>query len=211
MGLNLSGWECPEPGVLFVVTGSSGSGKTTLVKDALNVIPDTGFSVSATTRPARPGERDGEDYHFVTPEDFESRVASAGFLEWAEVYGNRYGTLRAPVERAVSSGQSIVLDIDVQGADQVRNAWNGCVSIFVLPPSFDALAARLRARGTDSNEVVERRIAEAHVQISRCDEFDYLLVNDDLAAAKDQFQAILVAEMLKRSRREQWVRRFTSR
>ena len=210
MVLDLTGWETPEPGALFVVTGSSGSGKTTLVKAALGVIPGTSFSVSATTRPARPGERDGTDYHFVDAESFEERVAEGGFLEWAEVYGNRYGTLRAPVEAAVAGGESIVLDIDVQGAEQVRAAWPGCVSVFVLPPSFDALAERLRARGTDSNEVVERRIAEAHVQISRCDEFDYLVVNDDLSAAQDQFQAILIAEMLKRSRREGWVRRFTT-
>ena len=137
-------------------------------------------------------------------------IADDELLEWAEVYGNRYGTLRAPVEAAVSAGESIVLDIDVQGAEQVRAAWPGCVSVFVLPPTFDVLAERLRARGTDSNEVVERRIAAAHVQISRCSEFDYLVVNDDLAGAQDQFQAILIAEMLRRSRREEWVRRFTS-
>jgi guanylate kinase len=211
MALDLTGWESPDVGVLFVVTGSSGSGKTTLVKAALAGIEGTGFSVSATTRPARPTETDGVDYRFVTAQAFSDLETAGELLEHAEVYGNRYGTLRAPVVQAVEAGESVILDIDVQGAEQVRLAWPNCVSVFVLPPSIDVLADRLRGRGTDPSEVVERRIADAHVQISRCGEFDYLVVNDSLAAAHDQFQAILITQMLKRSCRQGWVDRFTSR
>jgi guanylate kinase len=208
MGLDLSGWERPGQGALFVVTGSSGTGKTTLVRAALAAIPQLSFSVSATTRPARPGEREGVDYTFVSPGRFDALLAEDAFLEHAEVYGNRYGTLREPVARALSAGTSIVLDIDTQGAAQVRARWPGAVSIFVLPPSLPALEARLRARGTDPEPVILRRVREAHVQLQDCGSFDYLVVNEHLSAATDQFQAILVAELLRRARRDGWVRRF---
>ncbi len=211
MALDLSCWEKPDTGVLFVVTGSSGTGKTTLVHAALEAIPHLTFSVSATTRPARRGETDGEDYHFLDRARYDELVAADAFLEHATVYGNGYGTLREPVERAVAAGVSIVLDIDTQGAEQVRARWPEAVSIFVLPPSKDALEQRLRARATDPEEVIQRRVREAHLQLRECGHFDYLVVNDQLPAAIDQFQAVLVSELLRRERRDSLVARFEDR
>ncbi len=208
MTLDLSCWEKPDRGVLFVVTGSSGTGKTTLVKAALERIPHLSFSVSATTRPARPGEQDGVDYHFLSQARYAELLEQGAFLEHATVYGNSYGTLREPVERALALGTSIVLDIDTQGAEQVRASSPGAVSIFVLPPSAQALEERLRGRATDPEEVIQRRVREASLQLRECGHFDYLVVNDQLPAAKDQFESVLVAEQLRRSRRQTWVARF---
>lgn len=208
MTLDLSGWERPDQGVLFVVTGSSGTGKTTLLRAALAHIPHLAFSVSATTRPARPGEQDGVDYHFLAEERFRALLAEDAFLEHAEVYGNRYGTLREPVERALAAGTSILLDIDTQGAAQVRSRWPGALSIFILPPSTAVLEARLRARAADPEDVIRRRVGEAHIQLQECGQFDYLVVNDHLPAAVDQLQAVIVAELLRRPRRGSWVRRM---
>ena len=129
-------------------------------------------------------------------------------LEWAEVYGNRYGTPRAPVESALRQGKSIVLDIDVQGAEQVRSAMPEAIQIFVLPPSVDALETRLRGRSTDSESVIQKRMAEARVQLSRCNEFDYLVVNDDLSSAHDHLQAVLVGELCRRTRHPDLLAQF---
>ncbi len=210
MALDLSTWTRPDRGALFVITGASGTGKTTLVKKALQVIPELGFSVSATTRPERVGEKDGEDYHFVDQARFAELVDGGQMLEWAEVYGNRYGTPRAPVDAALAGGRSILLEIDQQGARQVRAAMADAISIFVLPPSFDALERRLRRRATDSEAVIARRLSEARLQIEHCGEFDYLVVNDDLSSAHDQFQAVIVAELRRRSRLDSLVRRFVA-
>ncbi len=206
MSLNLSRFARPDRGALFVVTGASGTGKTTLVKEALATIPDLSFSVSATTRAPRVGEVDGRDYHFVSQERYAELVAAGAFLEWAEVYGNRYGTLREPVESALARGESILLEIDAQGA-----AMPEAVFIFILPPSIETIEARLRGRSTDSEAIIQRRLADARLQLSRCGEFEYLLVNDDLESGFDQLQAILVAELLRAQRRESLVARFTGR
>jgi guanylate kinase len=211
MSLNLSRFARPDRGALFVVTGASGTGKTTLVKEALATIPDLSFSVSATTRAPRVGEVDGRDYHFVSQERYAELVAAGAFLEWAEVYGNRYGTLREPVESALARGESILLEIDAQGAAQVRAAMPEAVFIFILPPSIETIEARLRGRSTDSEAIIQRRLADARLQLSRCGEFEYLLVNDDLESGFDQLQAILVAELLRAQRRESLVARFTGR
>lgn len=208
MALDLSTWTRPDLGALFVVTGASGTGKTTLVKKALQVVPELGFSVSATTRPPRTGEVDGQDYHFVSHARFSELVDSGDMLEYAEVYGNRYGTPRQPVVDQLQAGSSIVLEIDYQGAQQVRAAMPEAISLFVLPPSMDALEARLRGRATDAEEVIQRRLADARQQIDHCGEFDYLVVNDDLSSAHDQFQAVLVAELRRRARLDSLVRRF---
>lgn len=200
MSLDLSDWQSPDRGALFVVTGASGTGKTTLVREALRVIPGLGWSVSKTTRPPRAGEVDGRDYHFVSRADFEASLARGELLEWAEVYGNGYGTPRAPVEQALARGHSILLEIDAQGARQVRVALPEAVLVFILPPSLAELEARLRARSTDSEAVIQRRLAEASLQLRACGDFDYLLVNRSLVSAHDQFQAILVAELRRRSR-----------
>ena len=200
MSLNTQSWTAPEVGALFVVTGASGTGKTTLVQAALNAVPGITFSVSATTRPMREGERDGVDYHFLNRDTFMAHVEAGDFLEWAEVYGNYYGTLRAPVEAARTAGQSILLDIDTQGAAQVRASGVDHLSVFILPPSMASLRARLAARGTDNDTVIDRRMREAHLQLSECGHFDHVVVNDQLESAHDQFQAVLIAELTRASR-----------
>jgi guanylate kinase len=209
LSLSTEHWSKPDRGALFVVTGASGTGKTTLVQAALQSIPGLRFSVSATTRPPRSDEVDGKDYHFLTHDEFVQRVAAGDFLEWAEVYGNRYGTLSTQVEQALSQGDSILLDIDTQGAEQVRTAAPDAITIFVLPPSLEVLASRLKGRGTDSPEVIERRIREARLQVSQCAYFDYLVLNDHLQSAHDQFQSVLVAELLRTVRSPSLVSRFT--
>lgn len=208
MSLDLSDWATPDRGALFVVTGASGTGKTTLVREALSVVPGLGWSVSMTTRAPRTGEVDGRDYHFVARPDFDAAVQAGALLEWAEVYGNRYGTPRAPVEEALSRGQSILLEIDAQGARQVRAALPEAVLVFILPPSIEELEARLRARSTDSEAVIQRRLADAATQLRACGEFDYLIVNRTLQSAHDQFQAVLVAELRRRARNPSLVARF---
>lgn len=209
MPLDLRAWTRPDRGALFVVTGASGTGKTTLVKEALGVIPDLGFSVSATTRAPRRGELDGQDYHFVDPERFQGLVDNGDMLEWAEVYGNRYGTPRAPVEATLAAGRSILLEIDYQGAQQVKEAMPEAVSVFVLPPSIAAIEARLRGRSTDSEEIIQRRIADARIQLQRVADFDFVVVNDLLTAAHDRFQAVLIAELCRRWRHKALVKRFS--
>ncbi|MEE2749787.1 MAG: guanylate kinase [Myxococcota bacterium] len=202
MSLDFSRWKAPDTGVLFVVTGASGSGKTTLVKAAFDQVPGLEFSVSATTRAARDGESDGVDYHFHSAEHFEELRQQGALLEWAEVYGNCYGTPREPVVAALSEGRSILLDIDVQGARQVRESYPDAVTVFILPPDISVLEARLRARSTDDDEVIRRRIGEARLQIQHCDEFDFLVVNDDLDVANRVFQSVLLAELSRVSRRQ---------
>ncbi len=208
MSLTLRSWQQPDRGALFVVSGASGTGKTTLVKEALRRMPGLSFSVSATTRPPRGGEVDGRDYHFVAPERFDAMVADDALLEWAEVYGNRYGTPRAPVDAALAAGESILLDIDVQGARQVRAHMPEAVSIFILPPDMATVEARLRGRSTDSDDVIARRMAQARQQLQGAAEADYLVVNDDLQTAHDVLQAVLVAELCRRQRRASLTARF---
>ncbi len=208
MSLDLSDWVAPDRGALFVVTGASGTGKTTLVREALAIVPGLGWSVSMTTRPPRAGEVDGRDYHFVSRERFDAALAEGALLEWAEVYGNRYGTPRAPVEEALARGQSILLEIDAQGARQIRAALPEAVLVFVLPPSMAELEARLRARSTDSEAVIQRRLADASSQLEACGDFDYLVVNRVLSSAHDQFQAVLVAELRRRARHPSLVTQF---
>lgn len=209
MSLNLRAWTRPDRGALFVVTGASGTGKTTLVREALRVVPDLAWSVSMTTRKPRSGEVDGRDYHFIEGRAaFDARVTRGDLLEWAEVYGNCYGTPRAPVEAALAAGRSILLEIDAQGAAQIRAAMPEAVLIFVLPPSVDVLEQRLRARSTDAEEIIRRRVAEASFQLKTVGSFDYLIVNEDLDSAHDQFQAVLVAELRRRDRNPTLVQRF---
>ncbi|MAY81854.1 MAG: guanylate kinase [Deltaproteobacteria bacterium] len=208
VGLQTTAWSAPEQGALFVVTGPSGTGKTTLVQEALKSIPGLKFSVSATTRPQRRGEQDGRDYHFLDRDAFTAKIEAGEFLEWAEVYGNFYGTLKGPVNHALENGSSILLDIDTQGAEQVRATAHTAISIFVLPPDMNILAHRLKSRATDEPAVIERRIQEAKHQLREACHFDYLVVNDDLRSAHDQFQAIVVAELLRTSRHKQLTQRF---
>lgn len=207
--MRLRGWTAPDVGALFVVSGASGTGKTTLLRAALDRVPGLEFSVSATTRKPRRGEKDGVDYHFIAPDAYLEMVRTNALLEHAEVYGTMYGTPRAPVLQALQEGRSIVLDIDVQGAGQVRAVYPEAVTIFVLPPRIEVIRERLQARGTDDPEVVERRIRDATAQIARCGEYDYLVMNDVLETAHAQLQGIFLAELSRRRRRDTWVRALT--
>lgn len=204
----LAGWTAPDRGALFVVSGPSGAGKSTLLHRLFETVPGLEFSVSATTRAPRPGERDGVEYHFVSPERFAELRDGGELLEYATVYGRSYGTPRAPVLAALEAGRSIVLDIDAQGAAQVRRGHPEAVTVFILPPSLGATRERLRARGTDPPAVIEARVAQAEAQLTRCGEFDYLVFNDELDTASAQLVGVVVAELSRASRRGSWVRRF---
>lgn len=198
----LTGWDRPDRGVLFVVSGPSGVGKSTLVRRAMEAIPDLAFSVSATTRAPRPGEQDGVHYHFLDGRRFEELVRGGAFLEHATVYDRRYGTLREPTERALAEGRSLVLDIDVQGAAQVRAQLPEAVHLFVLPPRVAILEERLRRRGTDPEETIRRRMTQVGEQLRGCVDFDYVVVNDHLETASATFTGVLLAEMSRCSRRQ---------
>ncbi|MBA2320116.1 MAG: guanylate kinase [Deltaproteobacteria bacterium] len=198
----MDGWRAPDRGALFVLSGPSGVGKSSVIERAMAQVPDLGFSVSATTRAARAGEREGEHYHFVHADHFADRVAAGAFLEHATVYDRRYGTLRAPTEAALAAGRSLLLDIDVQGAAQVRAAMPEAVTIFLAPPKVDVLQERLRNRGTDSEETIRRRMTQVAVQLREIGSFDYVLVNDVLETTQRVFESILLAELHQRSRRQ---------
>ena len=210
MSISLKGWESPTKGALFVVTGPSGTGKTTLVQHALSQLANISFSVSATTRPPRASEINGKDYHFYDTSHFKDLVDEGAFLEWAKVYDNFYGTPKAPILHALDSGESILLDIDPQGASQVRSRMPNCTSIFILPPSIQILEERLRGRNTDSEEIIAARMLQIRQQLQHCQDFDYLLINDDLNSAKDQFLSIVLTTLLKREHRDDWIMRFTN-
>ncbi len=188
-------------GLLFVLSSPSGAGKSTISRMLLEADSGLQMSVSATTRPMRPGEVDGKDYHFVDLERFRAMVTENEFLEWAHVFGNRYGTPRAPVEEMLKSGRDVLFDIDWQGAQQLHQIAGGdVVRVFILPPSIAELERRLRARGTDSEQVITGRMSRAANEIAHWDGYDYVLVNDDAQACFAQVRTILNAERLKRSR-----------
>jgi guanylate kinase len=187
--------------ILFVLSAPSGCGKTTMLKRVMSMVSGLVFSVSHTTRAPRPGEVNGRDYFFVSREEFialRDREPS-GFLEWAEVHGNLYGTSREGVERLRRQGLDVILDIDVQGAEQVRH--NGDpVTVFIAPPSLDELARRLRGRGTEDEETLALRLANAEKEMAVADSYEYLIINDELDQAVDSLRAVLVAERLRRRR-----------
>ncbi|MCU0225639.1 MAG: guanylate kinase [Acidobacteria bacterium] len=182
-----------RPGTLFVICAPSGAGKSTLVARLRAAFPELGFSVSWTTRPPRPGEVDGREYRFAGEPQFRALIAEGALLEWAEVHGRLYGTARADVETALAAGRDLLLDIDVQGAEQVRRSGLPAVSTFVLPPDRATLEARLRGRGTEDEAALARRLANAAREVARWPEFDYLVVNDDLDRAAAELAAIVTA------------------
>ena len=179
------------PGTLFIVSAPSGAGKTSLVRALIDGTTDIAVSVSHTTRPQRPGEEDGVNYHFVDAGRFEAMVAQDAFLEHAQVFGNRYGTARETVARELDAGRDVILEIDWQGARQVRRLMPESVSIFILPPSHAELERRLRGRGTDGEETIRRRMNAAVAEMSHYHEYEFLVVNDDFPRAVADLQAIV--------------------
>jgi len=188
-------------GLMLVLSSPSGAGKTTLSRKLLEVDPGVELSVSVTTRKQRPGEIDGRDYHFIDAARFDAMVKGGELLEWAQVFGHRYGTPRAPVEAALLSGQDVLFDIDWQGTQQLREkADHDLVSIFVLPPSMADLERRLRRRAQDPDEVIRARMATAADEMSHWAEYDYVVINTDVDRTFREVQTILAAERLKRER-----------
>jgi guanylate kinase len=180
-----------SPGQLTVLTGPSGVGKGTLVKALLERHPELWLSVSATTRAPREGELDGVHYFFLSAEDFAQQVKGDGFLEWATFAGNCYGTPRAAVEQRLAEGQSVLLEIEVEGARQVRRSFPVGLQIFVAPPSFEELERRIRSRGTEAEEAIQRRLARAREELAAAPEFDAVLVNGDLEAAGHELETLM--------------------
>ena len=188
-------------GLLFVLSSPSGAGKSTIARMILESDDGIGLSVSATTRPIRPGEVDGRDYHFVSNEEFDRLVGEGRFLEWANVFGHRYGTLKSEVVKQIENGRDVLLDIDWQGTQQLKQVDPDIVRVFILPPSMEELERRLRSRGTDSEEVIANRMARATAEISHWAEYDYVLINNDAEKCRELVHNILKAERLKATRR----------
>ena len=189
-------------GLLIILSSPSGAGKSTLAGRLMALDASLSFSVSATTRPPRPGELDGREYYFRERADFEDMIDAGEMLEHAEVFGNLYGSPRAPVQDAIEAGRDVIFDIDWQGGQQVRNSTlsKDVVSIFILPPSIAELDRRLRARGQDSPDVIATRIAQSEAEISHWAEYDYVLVNEDIDETEEKLKTILTAERLHRYR-----------
>lgn len=187
-------------GRLFIISGPSGSGKDTVLQELFKKCPDLLFSISSVTRPMRQGETEGEKYNFISREQFESMIANDELLEHNQFVGNYYGTPKAPVEAAINSGKDIIVEIDVNGAAQIRSKIKDAISVFIMPPSLEILKARLSRRGTETADIIEKRIAAALGEISRATEYDYIVVNDDLIEAVDDFAAIITADRLKTER-----------
>jgi guanylate kinase len=180
-------------GSVIVVSAPSGAGKTTVVERVLRETPGIRFSVSHTTRPPRPGEKDGIDYHFVDEENFLRLRDHGELLEWAQVHGNLYGTSVAEIERARTERMDVLLDVDVKGAEQVRARIPGAVTVFILPPSYEVLEKRLRGRGKDDEATIRTRLAAAGREIDAFEQYDYAIVNDDLEACVDELKCIVRA------------------
>ncbi len=190
-------------GTLFVVSAPSGAGKTSLVKALVEDTPNLQVSVSHTTRPQRPGETNGVNYHFVSPEQFAQMLDESAFLEHAEVFGNLYGTATKGVEALLAQGEDVILEIDWQGAQQIRRQIADAVSIFILPPSREILKERLEGRGQDSESVISGRMAQASEQLSHYVEFDYLVINDVFNTAVAELKSIVLSQRLRSERQSQ--------
>lgn len=192
-----------SPGILFIVSAPSGAGKTTLVERLVEETPHLKMSRSYTSRAARPGEHDGVDYNFVTRQRFEAMSAAGEFLEWAEVFGNLYGTSASDTQKLLAAGDDVVLVIDVQGARQVRRRGVEATTIFVMPPSFEVLEHRLRGRSKDSEDAIQIRLQVAREEVAAFAEYDFIVINDQVATAVSRLEAIVVGERarLKRMRK----------
>jgi len=195
-------------GELYLVAAPSGAGKTSLMRALMARCPNLALSVSDTTRPARRDEINGEQYHFVSVEEFQAGIDAGDYLEYADVFGNYYGTRKDRVEALWSAGRDVLLEIDVQGARQVREQFPGLCSMFILPPSMAVLAERLNGRGTDQPEVIARRLREARVELEGCGDFRWMVINDDFDTALNELTAIIRVWPLRRIRQQQHVARL---
>lgn len=189
-----------EKAQLYIVSAPSGAGKTSLVKQLVSDMQQLSVSVSHTTRAMRPGEVEGEDYCFSSVAGFEQMIANNAFLEYAQVFDNFYGTAEQSVENLLNQAIDVILEIDWQGAQQVRKMRPDCCSVFILPPSVEVLRQRLKNRGQDSDEIIERRMRDAVQEMSHCDEFDYLVVNDDFDQAIEDLKSIVISYRLRKQR-----------
>ena len=192
--------ERPRTGLLFVISAPSGAGKTTLCREVMRRVPDLRLSVSYTTRQPRTGEVEGRDYWFVTESVFQRMIQEGAFVEWARVHGHLYGTAREDLQHLMAAGTDVLLDIDTQGARQIRQSVPGGVFIFVLPPSWDVLQKRLRGRNADQEEEIQRRLARAREEIAEYRQYDYVIINEDLEDAVRDLESILFAERCRRER-----------
>lgn len=191
-------------GLLFVISAPSGTGKSTLCRELMKALPELFYSVSMTTREPRRGEKDGLDYYFTDRAKFDETIKQGGFLEHAEVFGQRYGTPKAPIEAAVAAGKDVLMDVDVQGAMKIKKArTHGAVFIFLLPPSMSVLEQRLMQRKTDTEEQIKKRIATAREEISHVHDYDYAICNDDLHQSIRQLKSIVRAERCKTARNQE--------
>ena len=187
-------------GNLIIISSPSGGGKGTLIKEVLDAVPDLGYSVSLTTRAPRFGEEDGRHYHFVSKEEFEREIAENGFLEYAEVHGNLYGTSKKEIDRITSEGSDVILEIDVQGAAIVMEKVPDAITIFILPPSFETLRARLIARATEGSSDLDLRLRNSRYEVAQYSRFQYVVVNDDLGMALRNLASVIIAQRQLRDR-----------
>jgi len=198
-------------GILFVLSAPSGAGKTSLCRELIDSLPDLSQSISFTTRQKRDGEQDGVDYHFINPEAFQNKIEQQQLVEWAEVHGNLYGTSLETLQDAAGKGIDLLLDIDCQGAAQLKKNYQQGVFIFILPPDYVELEKRLRDRGTDGENVIQRRLKNAEQEISQAHWYDYLVVNDDIKSARDRIIAIVTAERCRSFRTAHLLDKFTTK
>lgn len=189
-------------GGVFIISGPSGSGKDTVLAELFRNRPDLLFSISSVTRPMRSGEREGEKYNFISREKFEYMIKNDMLLEHNVFVDNYYGTPREPVERAIAEGKDIIIEVDVNGAAQIRGKMPEAVSIFIMPPSFEELKRRLRGRGTESEELIEKRLNSALGEIKRATEYDYIIVNDNITAAADDILSVILSSSFKTDRQK---------
>jgi guanylate kinase len=195
-----------QRGQIFVISGPSGTGKTTIIRVIRESVSGIGYSVSHTTREPRDGEIQGKHYCFVTRRDFERMVGERQFVEWAHVYGHLYGTSYSTVENALSSGEDLLLDLDIRGAEAIKGHFPESLSVFILPPSMEALESRLRGRATTDREDVDLRLKKAAEEVKSCEEYDFIVVNDDLAHTAHEIEAIILAERARTWRRYPLIR-----
>jgi guanylate kinase len=187
-------------GILYVISAPSGAGKTTLLKRIMGEFPEIRFSVSYTTRPPRPGEKEGVDYHFVSQDGFQKMLSKGAFAEWTEVHGNCYGTSKAFLEECLTQDLDVILDIDTRGAEQIHKGFPSRVTIFIMPPGMSDLRDRLTQRGSETQEMIDLRLRNASKEIEKIDKYDYVVVNERLDDAVEKIKSIIIAERCKRRR-----------